>query len=138
MSEVPLKQLPQLVWELKEADKAFCKSIIKRADKLWIHFSKNSAIIRETDDADLNILFVASMKNVKIKGLSRKKKALILSEPILYQGLSFDRIDISQWSKFQNHMIKQNERIPKHLNLSGWNVVDLGINDSDYWKMLAK
>lgn len=138
MSELPLKQLPQLVWELKEADKAFCKSIIKRADKLWIHFNRNSAIIRETDDADLNILFVASMKNIKIKSLSRRKKALILSEPITYQGLSFNKIDISQWKEFQDHMKKQNELISKHFNWNEWNVKDLGIKDTDYWNMLIK
>lgn len=137
MSKIPLKQLDKLVWELKIGDMIFCENIINNADDLWVHFSVNSAKILETDEPDSQTLFVISMKNIKIKNLDREDGILFLSEPINYEGLSFDKIDLNHWDEFKFHMESQSKLIYKYFAWNEYNVIDTGIKNVNFWNMSA-
>lgn len=134
----PLKQLPKLVWELKALDKEFCKTIVNNEDKLWIHIHKNSAIISETDEASPETLFIVSMKNIKLKHLNRSEKIFYLLEPITYEEFSFDKVDLSGFNKFKDHMDQQSKLIHKYFNWNSYNTIDTGVKDADFWDMLVK
>ena len=136
-TEIPLKELPKLVWELKKSDDRFCKKIIENADKLWIHYSANSATILETDEPGPDTLFVASMKNIDILNLDRSSKTLYLTQPITYGNVTFNKVYLGNLNEFKEHMINQTQLICNFFEWSELNTVDTGIEESNAWSTLT-
>jgi hypothetical protein len=122
--EYPLKEVYRLSWELSISDTIFCEYIKDNKDKLWLYLDNGSAMVSESETQ-------FSMKDVKIKNLDRTKKLLYLSEHIIIENIAFDKIDLSNWCKFKNHMNKQFTIVCKHLN---WDISDTGIESVDFCK----
>jgi hypothetical protein len=135
-SEMPLKELPRLVWELKRSDDLFCKNLIENMDKLWIHCFQDSAIVLKTDEVGPETLFVTSMKNIGISNLDRATKTLYLSEHITYDNLSFDKVNLGHLSEFKEHMNNQTQLISNFFEWSELNTVDTGIEEINAWSTL--
>ena len=135
-TEIPLKELPKLVWELKMSDDLFCKKIIQNGDKLWIHYGNNLASILETDEPGPNTLFVASMKNVGILSLDRSSKTLYLSQPITHGNITFNKVNLSNFDSFKEHMTNQTQLICNFFEWSELNTVDTGLSENNAWSTL--
>lgn len=134
---MPLKELPRLVWELKIADDLFCKNLIESMDKLWIHCFQDSAIVLKTDQASPETLFVTSMKDIEISNLDRPTKTLYLCQPITYENLSFDKVNLGHLSEFKEHMNNQTQLISNFFEWSDLNTVDTGIEEINAWSTLS-
>lgn len=136
MTDIPLKDLPRLVWELKIRDDIFCKSLIH--DKLWIHFSNNVAYLLDTDQPSSETIFVISMQDIEISKLDRSTKMLYLVKPLTYANVTFDKLDVSYLTVFKQHMMTQNQLITIFFEWNELSIIDTGIQELDAWKTLTK
>lgn len=138
--DLPLKKFPLLVAKLNISDFEFCSVITELADKLWIHLRLNSAEISESEFPDPQTLFVTSVKNAKITDLNRSGKVLNLSQPLSFtyedRIISFNEVDLTNLTKFNDHMEQQIGRVNQHFNWSENEISDTGRSRVEAWKMM--
>lgn len=128
--QIQFKQLSRLLWDLKALDTVFCDYIIKNANNLWIHFNENSFYLQENEG-------IISMQNIKIKNLDRANKVLYLFQPIIHEGISFDKIDLSNFSKFKDLMDQQKKVVQYYIHWNERDTMDFGFDKDRAWDVLV-